>query len=135
MTARQWINRAWNVSREIESYRATRQRELDRLTQSTPSYSTDPVQGTFDPHKFDRLAELGVEIDKQEDRLRFIKAETIAAIGMLPNSIHRQILKERYVDMLRFEAISLNIHYSYKQTRRLHARALEALERMEGPWN
>ena len=135
MTARQWMNRAWNVAREIESLERSRNDEFDKMTKMTPAYSVDPVQSASDPHKFERLSAYSEAIDRQKERLDYIKAETLAAISLLPNSIHRQILKERYLDMLRFEAISLNIRYSYKQTRRLHARALEELERMEGPWN
>lgn len=86
------------------------------------------MQTSKDPHKFDKLVEFEEKIDKQIDRLYEVKTETLEAISRLNDRRYREILKGRYIEGLTFEEISVRIRYSYKQTCRLHGRALIKME-------
>lgn len=102
--------------------------ERGRLLSITRKLTGDTVQSTKDPHKFDRLVEYDVEIDRQIDELIRVKTEILKAISKLTDGRHREILRLRYLEGKTFEEISVAIRYSYKQTCRLHGRALIRME-------
>lgn len=128
MNVKAWLNRAKNIDREINHLVEERDKEYARLISITPSYTADTVQSSKDPHKFDRLAEYKEEIDRQIDNLLAVKTEIITGIAKLEDGRHREILMGRYIENLTFEEIAVRIHYSYKQTCRLHGRALLKME-------
>lgn len=127
MDVKRWLNRARNIDREIDHLIEQRSREYDRLLSITPNYSGDVISGTKDPHKFDRLTEYDIEINREIDRLVDIKTEISKAISQLEDGRYREILRLRYLGNLAFEEIAVKVRYSYKQTCRLHGRALIAL--------
>lgn len=128
MNARTWLNRAKNIDREIDGLIQIRDEAVRRALSVTQSFSSDVVQSTKDPHKFDRIAELEDEINQRIDALLCAKAEINAGISKLNDGRYREILRLRYLGEKRFEEISVAIHYSYKQTCRMHGRALLLME-------
>jgi len=130
MTAKEWLNRARKVDLEISTLVKARDQEKDRVLKITQSFDGVTVSGTKDPHKYDRLAALEVELDKQIDRLVDIKAETLKEINKLSNPMFRVVLIKRYIECLTFEQIAVDISYSYKQTCRIHGRALMKMEEL-----
>lgn len=124
MTTKQWLMRARNLDNEIDSLLEIRDEERKRCLSITQSLTSDIVQTTKDPHKFDRLVEIEEIIDKQIDLCVGIKAEIIDAIMKVDNSIYRQILLLRYIRWKTFDQIADEIHYTKKQTCRFHGRAL-----------
>lgn len=130
MTAKQWLSRGRGLDREIDSLLRTKQETKDRLTSITQNYDSDGAQSTKDPHKFDRLLEIENLIDNKIDELVAVKAEILAAIFKLEDYRERAVLKGRYIDMKTFEEIAVDVHYSWKQTHRIHARGLKAIEQI-----
>lgn len=130
MNARQWLLRAKRLDEEIEGLLETRDAEKAKITKITQTLSGSVVQSSKDPHKFDRLVELEMEIDKAVDELIRVKGEVLAGIMKLEDGRHRKILRERYIDGMTFEEIAVSIKYSWKQTRRLHAAALAKMEEL-----
>lgn len=130
MNAREWLLRAKRLDEEIEQLLETRDREKERVTKITQTLSGSVVQSTKDPHKFDRLVELEMEIDNAVDELIAVKAEVLSGIMKLSDSRHRKILRLRYVDGKTFEEIAVEIKYSWKQTMRLHGAALAKMEEL-----
>lgn len=128
MTAKEWLNRARKVDTEIETLVLARDRERDRVLKMTQSLDGILVSGTRDPHRYDKLAELELELDRQIDRLVDIKAEVAKEIARLSNPMHRMVLTKRYIECLTFEKIAVELKYSYKQTCRIHGRALIKME-------
>lgn len=122
------MNRAKRIDEEIDNLLERRTAEYNRLLSITQKLTGDVVQCTKDPHKFDKLAEYSAEIDRQIDHLYEVKAEIQKAISRLDDSRYRDILSGRYLDGLTFEEIAVKIKYSYKQTCRLHGRALIKME-------
>lgn len=128
MNVKSWLNRAKNIDREIDRLIDQREAERERILSITQKLTGDVVQTTKDPHKFDRLAEYDAEIDRQIDELIKVKTEINRAIMKLEDGRLREILRARYLENKTFEEISVRIRYSYKQTCRLHGRALLKME-------
>ena len=126
--AKQWLNRARNIDREINELLREKEEVRDRVLKITQSYTGDAVQSTKDPHKFDRVVELEMEIDRHIDELVAVKTEILHGIAQLSDGRYREILRLRYLSGKTFEEISVEIRYSYKQTCRLHGRALLKME-------
>ena len=128
MNVKAWLNRARNIDREIDSLLRARTEARNKLLSVTSSYEAIVVSGTKDPHKFDRLTELETEIDNQIDNLVSVKAEILREINKLEDWRYRVVLRLRYLESKTFEQIAVEINYSYKQTCRIHGRALLKIE-------
>lgn len=128
MNAKQWLMRARNIDREIDELLNERTEVIARLTSITQKLTGETVQSSKDPHKFDRIVELEFEIDRQIDELVAVKAEIENGISKLTDGRYREILRLRYISGKTFEEIAVHIGYSYKQTCRLHGRALLKME-------
>lgn len=128
INVKQWLSRARNIDREINALLKVKEDTYDRILHITQSYTTDVVTGTKDPHKFDRIAELESMIDKEIDNLVAVKAEIESAIFKLSDGRYREVLRLRYIEGKTFEQISVDLNYSWRQTCRLHGRALIKME-------
>ena len=128
MNAKTWLMRARNIDREIDGLIAERDEVYSRLVSVNQKLTGNTVQSTKDPHKYDRLVELDAEIDRCIDELVRTKMEIIRGIRRLTDGRHREILRKRYLEGQTFEQIAVGIGYSYKQTCRLHGRALFKME-------
>ena len=128
MNAKQWLSRARNIDREIDGLMRTRDETKARVLSITQSFTGDIVQSTKDPHKFDRLVELENEIDQRIEELLLVKKEIESGISVLHDARYREVLRMRYLRNMTFEEIAVGIKYSYKQTCRIHGRALLKME-------
>lgn len=124
MTTKQWLMRARNIDREITVLLKAYEETKDRLTKVTQTISGDIVQHEKDPHKFDRLAELGEKIDSKVDELVDVRNEIYDTISKVESQQQRELLVRRYITGETFEQIAVNMKYSYKQICRIHGRAL-----------
>lgn len=128
MNAKTWLMRARNIDREIDGLIAERDEVYSRLVSINQKLTGNTVQSTKDPHKYDRLVELDAEIDNAVYELVEVKTEILKGIRQLQDGRLREILRRRYIDGHTFEQIAVGINYSYKQTCRLHGRALLKME-------
>lgn len=128
MNIKQWMNRARNIDKEINSLLKQKDEMRDVVLSITSSYDAIVVSGTKEPHKFDRLVVLETEIDSMVDKLVEVKAEILKAINQLEDRRYRDVLRLRYIENMTFEAIAVETNYSYMQTCRLHGRALLKIE-------
>ena len=120
--------RARDIDREINSLLKEKQEVRDKVLKITQSYTGEVVSGTKDPHRFDRVVELEIEIDKQIDNLVAVKAEILNAISKLSDGRYREILRLRYIRGMTFEAIAVEMNYSWRHVCTLHGRALLKME-------
>ena len=127
MTAKEWLNRARDIDGELDDLREARELLEAQLTKSTQTLTGDVVQSTKDPHKFDELGELAIRIGQAEKRCHKIKSETLAVIMKIDNGTYRRLLVLRYINGHTFEEIAVRMHFSWRQTHRLHGRALIAV--------
>lgn len=124
MTAREWLSRARTIDRELEALVEARDRLEAQLTKATQSLTGDPVQSSKDPHRFDELGDYAVQIQQAIKTCHEIKAETMAVIRKIDNTVFRSLLEQRYLNGKSFEQIAVEMNYSWRQVHRLHGRAL-----------
>lgn len=130
MNAKQYLLRARKIDEEIDGLLQTIFETKERLTKVTQSFGGDGAQSTKDPHKFDRLVELEDLCNRRIDELVAVKTETLRVIGLINDRRIREILKYYYVDGLTWERVCVAVHYSWKQTHRLHKRGLQETEKI-----
>lgn len=128
MTAKDWLRRGWQIDQEINSLLRTKQETRDRLTSVTAGYDGESVQGTRDPHKYDRLAELDEKIDQRIDQLVAVKQEIMDAIAQVEDNRYRTLLTERYMEFRTWEQIAVDMNYTWRWTMKIHGQALLAIE-------
>ena len=127
MTAKAWLKRGWQLDREINSLLRTKQETRDRLTSVTAGYDGESVQGTRDPHRYDRLAELDEKIDRRIDQLVAVKQEIVDAIAQVEDSRYRTLLTERYMEFKTWEQIAVDMNYTWRRVMQLHGEALNSI--------
>jgi len=135
MTAKQYMNRARHLDGVIHDKRLQRKSLYDSLTGITQNYESDGAQSTKDPHKFDKLAELDSLIDSQINEWLNVLIEITDTISKVQDERQRRVLTlyytvkdEKTKKPLSWEQVAVELHYSWKQTRRIHAKALQAVE-------
>lgn len=130
MTAKQFMNRARRVDKEIAALEQMIERTRDNLTRITQNYDSDGAQSTKDPHKYDRLLELeGVVAEKIDEQIR-MKKEIIETISQLKDRRQRIVLTEYYLNMKTWEQVAVDINYSYMHVTRIHGYALKEVQRI-----
>lgn len=130
MTAKQFMNRARRVDKEIAALEQMIERTRDNLTRITQNYDSDGAQSTKDPHKYDRLLELESKVTDKVNEQLAVKAETIDVISQLKDQRHRIILTEHYLNMKTWEQVAVEINYSWRQVMNLHGNALQEVQKI-----
>ena len=130
MTAKQWLNRARRIDREIRTLEEVITSTRERLESVTQSYSGDGAQSSKDPHKFDRLVELESLVNEKIDEQIQIKTEIIEAISQIRDRRQRIVLTEYYLNMKTWEQVAVEINYSWRQVMNIHGRALQEMQRI-----
>lgn len=128
MTAKQWLNRARRIDREIRTLEEVITSTRERLESVTQSYSGDGAQSTKDPHKFDRLVELESLVNEKIDEQIQIKTEILEAISQIRDRRQRIVLTEYYLNMKTWEQVAVEINYSWRQVMNIHGRALQEMK-------
>ena len=126
---RHWLGRARGINREIETLMKAKQEARDQLLRITQNYESDGAQSTKDPHKYDRLADLVGLLDQKATELVAVQAEIAEAIYKLEDGRQRRVLLSYYVRCKTLEEISVEEHYSYRQTIRYHRAGISAIDR------
>lgn len=130
MTAKQWLNRARRIDREIRTLEEVISSTRERLESVTQSYSGDGAQSSKDPHKFDRLVELESLVNEKIDEQIQIKTEILEAISQIRDRRQRIVLTEYYLNMKTWEQVAVEINYSWRQVMNIHGRALQEMQRI-----
>lgn len=135
MTAKQYMNRARFINGEINDKREQKRSIYDSLTKITQSYESDGAQSTKEPHKFDRLAEINDKIDEQIKELQNAYNEIIETISKVQDGKQRRVLTLYYTVIdnrtkkpLTWEQVAVEMHFSWKHTKRIHAKALQSVD-------
>lgn len=135
MTAKQYLNRARHLDTEIDVLLKAKQAAYEAVTRITQNYEGDVTTGTKDPHKYDRIAELIDIIDRKTDEYVDTLEEIMQTIMLVEDDRQRNVLALYYTAKdpkthkpLTWEQVAVDLHYSWKQTRRIHARALSTVD-------
>ena len=128
-TTRYWLGRARGIDREIEALLRSIQETRDRLMKITQNYSSDGAQSTKDPHKYDKLVDLEDQMNRKINELLDTKSEIGETISQLPDLRQRTVLFSYYVRGKTLEEIAVEMHYSYRSTKRYLKYGIEEIEK------
>lgn len=131
MTAKEYLSQYCYINININSKIAQQQRLRELATCVSPSSDggghnsgvSDKVGNTVA-----KIADLDAEINAEINKLVDVQRDIMQTIGKVDNECLRTILTERYINCWTLGQIAKDIHYSYKQTCRLHGQALAAVQ-------
>lgn len=130
MTAKQYLNRARRIDKEIDALLRLVQTTRESLESVTQNYDSDGATGTKNPHKFDRLVELESLVDSKVDELIALKTDILDTISKLKDNRQRILLTKYYLQMLTWEQVAVDMDYSFQHTMRMHGYALREIDRI-----
>lgn len=127
MTAKEYLSQYRYINININNKIAQQERLRELATCVSPSSDgcghnsgvSDKVGNTVA-----KIADLDAEINAEIDKLVDVQKDIMQTISRINDERLRVILTERYIGCKTFEQIADDIHYSYKQTCRLHGQAL-----------
>lgn len=136
MTTKEYLSQISRLDRMIKN----KLTELSQLKEMTHGLSATPneerVQST---PNFDKIGTAYCKIESMEENIdRLIdeyadkKNEIISRIDGMEDEILYDILFSRYIARKTFEKIADNMNYSFRQTTRLHGKALQEFEKKYG---
>lgn len=118
-----------NKLSEIAQYRELAQSisavENKERVQTSPDF--DKIGGAIS-----KLDEMERKLDEMIDDYVNKKSKIIEQINKMDNELHCQILFSRYIEKKTFEKIATEINYSFRNTTRLHVKALKEFEKIYG---
>lgn len=134
LNVKQYLKKAYRLNEMINSDLA----ELDELKRlstsiSSPSLSGMPSSGTKSNEApfakcVQKIIDLEREIDAEIDRFVDLKKEIRDVINTAPTYEQRLVLKYRYIEFLKWEAVASKIDLSLKQVHRIHNEALKNIK-------
>ena len=132
MTAKevkQWLGRARNIDKELQSLEKAVMEEWERATRNTANYGGEQVGGSKDPHKLDRLAEYSDLLWRKQAELLDVKTEISEMILSLDDGRQRTALIDYYTRGMSWEEVAAGMHYSWRYTMQIRKYAIEAVGR------
>lgn len=136
MTTKQYLGQISRLDRMIKN-KLSEISELKELSRSISAVkNTERVQTT---PNFDKIGTAQAKIDEIERNIDKLVDEyvdkrdlIIKQIDEIEDETYYNILFARYIEKKTFEKISTEINYSFRNTTRLHGKALNEFERKYG---
>lgn len=136
MTTKEYLNQVGRYDRMAKN-KLSELAELKELSCGISAVSGEErVQTT---PNFDKMGTAYCKIEKMEEELDKLideyvdkKNEIITQIDSMEDEMHYEILFARYIEKKTFEKIATDIHYSFRNTTRLHGKALQEFEKKYG---
>lgn len=118
------------TEQEIKSYVQQKEQLKDSLYIKTSTLRDDKVQesgGKYDD-KYIKYIELCEHINEKIDELFDLKLTISNQIDKIENPERRLILRLRYINLLSFEQIAVQMGYEIRNIHRIHGNALNDFE-------
>lgn len=136
METKQYLQQIGRLDRKINN-KLSEISQYRELAQSISAVENkEKVQTSPD---FDKIGCAIVKIDEMERKLDEMideyvqkKNNIIDQIDNMDDEVYYQILFSRYIEKKTFEKIATEINYSFRNTTRLHGKALQQFEKMYG---
>lgn len=130
MTAKEYLNQAYYVDKEITA----KIEEIEKLnalaTKATTTFSDMPGSPNRDIHKNEKLLvkiiDLENEITDRIDYLIDLKRDIYSVINQVKNPDYKLLLEMRYLCFKKWEEIAIDMHLDLSWIYKIHKRALEA---------
>ena len=131
MTVKEWLKNGRRLQFEIQALTEARDDALNRATGGAVNYGTERVQassGNGTEHKFISYSQYAAELERRMEELTNYRLEMLRLIARLPDSTHRALLTEYYINCKSWEDVAEAIHYSVRGRHNKHGEALEKCE-------
>lgn len=136
METKQYLSQISRLDRMIKN-KISEISQLRELLMSVSAVSVDEKVQTSP--NFDKIGSSFCKISEMEDKLNLLldeyvkkKNEIISQIESIEDEISYEILFARYIEKKTFERIATDINYSFRNTTRLHGKALKLFEQQYG---
>ncbi len=135
MTAKEYLSEVNDYRRILRSIELQMDEVFNEATQLRAiTYDRDKVQTSPSSSHMDRclirLDELGNKYATNVIRYRAEIDKRARMIDMLPNPIHVQILRLRYINGLKWKSVAVETGYNFRHVTKLHGRALQEFTRI-----
>ena len=134
MTAKEYLNRAWNVDQRINSKLHQLDSLKDMATKATSTLGTEPVSGTRNVQRMadtiDNIIALENEINDDIDRLVDLKRDVIKTISKVQDTNCLTLLELRYLSFKSWDDIAAEMNYTSRWVHIMHSKALAAVEKI-----
>lgn len=136
MDTKQYLNQISRIDRLINN-KLSEISQLKDLTYGIKAVTNDErVQTTPNFDKigtaYCKIEEMEEKIDKLIDEYVDKKNLIICQIDSIENELYYDILFSRYIEKKTFEKIATDLNYSFRNTTRLHGKALKEFEKKYG---
>ena len=132
MTAKEYLQRAWQIDRRIQDKMNQAERLKEMATKVTTTLSGMPGSASHDNHKMDgaiaTMMDMAKEIETETERLLRVKTETMQTIWAVEDTTCRTLLELRYISFLPWETIADDMDVSKRRVLQLHTKALKMVE-------
>lgn len=128
MTVKEWLKNGRRLQFEIQALTEARDDALNRAIGGAVNYGTERVQassGNGTEHKFISYSQYAAELERRMEELTNYRLEMLQLIARLPDSTHRALLTEYYINCKSWEDVADSIGYEMRYVQKLHGRALE----------
>ena len=133
MTAKEYLQRAWQIDRRIQDKMNQAERLKEMATNVTATLSGMPGSASRNNHKMDEaiatMMDMAKEIETETERLLRVKTETMQTIWAVEDNTCRTLLELRYISFLPWEDIANDMDVSKRWVLQLHTKALKMVER------
>ena len=134
MTAKEYLNRAWNVDQRINSKLYQLDSLKDMATKATSTLGTEPVSGPRNVQRMadtiDNIVALENEINDDIDRLVDLKRDVIKTISKVQDTNCLTLLELRYLSFKSWDDIAAEMNYTSRWVHIMHSKALAAVEKI-----
>ena len=132
MTAREYLQRAWQIDRRIQDKMNQAERLKEMATNVTVTLSGMPGSASRNNHKMDgaiaTMMDMAKDIEAETERLLRVKTETMQTIWAVEDGTCRTLLELRYISFLPWESIADEMDVSKRRVLQLHAKSLKMVE-------
>lgn len=138
MTTKEYLNQISKLNRMI-NHKISELSELKELSYSISAVTNEErVQTT---PNFDKIGSAYVKIEEMEERINALIDEYVDKKYCIVNQIENiedetlcELLFSKYIEKKSFEKIADEIGYSFRNTTRLHGKALQEFEKKYGEY-
>lgn len=132
MNAKEYLKQIKRYDTLINNKLEELQRLKDLSTKITTSLSLTKVQTSGNTSKIansvEKLIDLQEEINDDIDKFIDLRTEVISNIDKIQNSDMCNVLYKRYLDLITWEQIAVDMHFTSQWVHKLHNRALKEIQ-------
>lgn len=131
--AKTWLNQVYIVTKkELAAKEEIQSKILASITSGAVDYSKDRIQNNNPQAQEERVisyAQATDDVERVREKIAKLIRVRLEVINMLPDSVMRTILIERYLNQKSWKRIEDSFSYSHAWTMKLHMKALEEISR------